>query len=164
MSSDELLDLLDDGQPIGTIWRSQMGDNRNVRTVNAFLRNSAGQLFIPRRTAHKKHFPSALDFSVGGYVQAGENYEAALEREAHEELNLDLTADNFRLLAEFNPHRSGLSSFMRVYEIGTNETPQLNPSDFSGGEWLLPAELRSRLQASEAAKGDLLRVLNLVYS
>ena len=74
-----------------------------------------------------------------------------------------MTADGVRLLAEFNPHHADLSSFMCMYEIAADDTPTLNPDDFSGGEWLLPAELRSRLQAKEAAKGDLLRVLNLVY-
>ena len=52
---------------------------------------------------------------------------------------------------------------MRVYELKKDDTPRLSTDDFSGGEWMLPAEPRSRLQANETAKGDLLIVLNLVY-
>ena len=163
MSSDELLDLLDDsGEIIGTIWRSASDEKRNIRSVNAFVKNRAGELFIPRRTAHKARFPGALDFSVGGCVQAGEHYDDALRREAREELNLDVDACGFHRLAEFSPHITDLSSFMRVYEIRTDRTPHLNPNDFSGGEWLSCADLRIRLNEKEAAKGDLLKVLKLL--
>ncbi|WP_161882898.1 NUDIX hydrolase [Deinococcus alpinitundrae] len=160
---DELLDLLDDsGEVIGTIWRSASDETRNIRSVNAFVKNRAGEVFIPQRTAHKARFPGALDFSVGGCVQAGERYDDALRREAREELNLDVDAYGFYKLADFNPHVTDLSSFMRVYEIRTDQTPHLNLDDFSGGQWLSCADLRTRLNKKEAAKGDLLKVLNLL--
>jgi len=163
LSSDELLDLLDDnGHVIGTIWRSASDETRNIRSVNAFVKNEADELFIPRRTAHKARFPGALDFSVGGCVQAGEHYDDALRREASEELNLEVDACGFHKLAEFSPHTTDLSSFMAVYEIRTNRTPQLNSDDFSGAEWLSCADLRTRLNKKDAAKGDLLNVLKLL--
>ena len=110
---DELLDLLDDnGQVIGTIWRSASDETRNIRSVNAFVKNEADELFIPRRTANKARFPGALDFSVGGCVQAGEHYDDALRREASEELNLEVDVCGFHKLAEFSPHTTDLSSFM----------------------------------------------------
>ncbi|GGR24973.1 NUDIX hydrolase [Deinococcus ruber] len=164
MSADERIDLLDDaGTVIGTAWRSQVGEHRNIRSVNGFLRNSVGDLFIPKRTAHKSHFPSALDFSVGGVVQAGEHFDDAFRREAQEELLLDVDALGFQMLAEFSPHGTGLSSFMRVYEIQTDDTPHLNPDDFSGGEWLSPAALLLRLKHGQAAKGDLRPVVERLY-
>ena len=165
MSTDELVDLLDDaGTVIGTAWRSQIGETRNIRSVNAFLKNSRGELFIPKRTAHKSRFPSALDFSLGGGVQAGESDDDAFRREAREELNLDVDALGFRLLAEFSPHETGLSSFMRVYEVQTDDKPRLNPDDFSGGGWLSPAALLARLKNGEAAKGDLRPVVERLYT
>lgn len=74
-----------------------------------------------------------------------------------------MDALGFKSLAEFSPHRTNLSSFMHVYEVLSGDTPKLNPDDFSGAEWLRPTELRRRLYAGEAAKGDLLKVLDLLY-
>jgi len=96
---DELLDLVNEfDQVIGQEYRSNVYKNqlKYTRVVNAFIVNSKGQLWIPRRTAHKELFPSALDVSVGGHVSASENYETAFWREAQEELGLDIR--NFILI------------------------------------------------------------------
>lgn len=159
MNTDELLDLLDDtGHPIGTVWRSQMGDTKNIR--RCLPQKQCRQVADSPTHRSQSPFPSALDFRVGGGVQAGEDYDDALRRE---ELHLDVDAIGFKLLAEFSPHRSNLSSFMHVYEVLTGDTPMLNPDDFSSAQWLTPAELRRHLQAGAAAKGDLFKVLELLY-
>lgn len=161
---DELLDRLDDtGEVVGVIWRSESDGVPYVRGVNAFLRNAAGELFIPRRAPGKARWPDALDFSVGGYVMAGESFDGAFAREAHEELNLDVMALDWRVTANFSPFATGLSSFMRVYEISFEGTPDLNPQDFGGGEWLTPGAVLARAAAGEPVKGDLVEVIERVY-
>lgn len=162
--ADELLDLLDDaGKVIGVVWRSASDGVPFVRGVNAFLRNAAGELFIPRRAAHEARWPGALDFSVGGYMIAGESFEDAFVREAREELNLDVAALGWRVTGDFSPLDTGLSSFMRVYEVSFEGLPDLNPLDFSGGEWLTPGEVLGRVAAGERVKGDLIEVIERVY-
>lgn len=162
--ADELLDRLDDtGEVVGVIWRSESGGMPHVRGVNAFLRNAAGELFIPRRAPDKARWPNALDFSVGGYVVAGESFDGALAREAREELNLDVAALDGRVTAGFSPFATGLSSFMCVYEIPFEGTPDLNPRDFGGGEWLTPGAVLARAAAGEPVKGDLVGVIERVY-
>ena len=97
MIHDELLDLVDSqDKVVGHVLRSKMWENRisNVRVVNAFLMNEKNELWIPKRTAHKKIFPSCLDFSVGGFVMSGETYQQAFERETQEELNDALVKAN----------------------------------------------------------------------
>ncbi|WP_292736317.1 NUDIX domain-containing protein [Nostoc sp. JL31] len=42
---------------------------------------------MSRRSAHKSIFPLCLDVSMGGYVETGETYEDALQRELKEEFN-----------------------------------------------------------------------------
>ena len=100
---------------------------------------------------------------VGGAVGAGESYEQALFREAKEELNLDLNVLPWRELGYFSPLDTLLTSFQRVYEIWTEVAPKFNPDDYSGGAWMTPAELRRRILSGEAAKGDLLPLLELLY-
>ena len=136
---------------------------QNVRVVNAFIRNRRGELWIPRRSPHKSLFPDALDVSVGGAVQSGETYQQAFARETAEEVGLSLDEVEWRELAAFSPYQTGLSSFMRVYEIRSDTAPDYNPQDFSGGEWLTPAQVLSRIAAGDPAKGDLAELVQRCY-
>ena len=163
---EEILDLVDDTDiMVGTIpreeaWRTNA---RWVRVVNVFVVNAKGELWIPRRSASKVMFPLCLDMSVGGHVGAGETYEAALIREAYEELNLDVAKVGYLELGHLNPVEHGVSAFIKVFEIRQNETPNYNRDDFINSEWIEPAVLLERLSDGEAAKDDLEKLVNLFY-
>lgn len=163
---DELLDLVDEqDRVIGTGMRSQVyaAGLSNVRAVNAFLVNDKGQLWIPRRTAAKKTFPLCLDMSVAGHVASGEEYLTAFRRELQEELQVSLDDVDWRLVGHFTPHQHGMSCFMQVYEISTNQTPEYNRDDFVESYWLYPKELLERLQNGEQSKNDLPRLVQRLY-
>ena len=163
--TDERLDLVNErDEVVGQILRTDPALRwERVRVVNAFLRNSRGELWIPRRSPGKSLYPNALDVSVGGAVQSGETYEEAFRREAREELNLEIDALPWRELAAFSPFQTTLSSFMRVYEIYSDTTPSFNPDDITGGEWLMPEQVLERIAAGEAAKGDLTELVRRCY-
>lgn len=161
---DELLDRLNDaGEVRGVLWRSASSGVRHKRGVTAFLRNSRGEVFFPRRAAHKARWPGALDFSAGGLVMAGETFEEGFRRETREELNLDPQDYPWRPLGEFSPWGTRLRCFTGVYEIRSDTTPTFNPQDFSEGMWLSPRQVRALADAGEAVNGDLLEVLRLAY-
>lgn len=162
--ADEWLDLVDrDDQVIGRIGRAEAWEKRlPVRGINAFLVNSRGELWIPRRTLTQRMFPGCLDMSVGGHVESGEDYLTAFKRETREELNVDIEAAVWRELGYFTP-ADGLNIFMRVYEIRTGTTPDFNPDDFTGAEWLTPRVLLERIEAGDPAKGDLAQLVRLCY-
>jgi 8-oxo-dGTP pyrophosphatase MutT (NUDIX family) len=163
---DELLDLVDvDDLVIGKISRSEVFAQKltNVRVVNLFLKNSAEELWIPRRTAHKRFFPLCLDMSMGGFVESGETYEQALEREVSEELNLDLNMVEFKLLGHLTPARDGVSSFMKVYQIETDTEPEYNRDDFIEVAWMNPRKLLDLIATGEAVKSDLERLVRIFY-
>ncbi|WP_221088072.1 NUDIX hydrolase [Deinococcus aquaedulcis] len=161
----EWLDLVNErDEVVGAVTRDEAWARRlPVRVVNAFLVNRAGQLWIPRRTDAKRLFPGCLDMSVGGHVERGESYEAAFRRETQEELNLDLNTVPWREIAAFSPVETTLSAFMRVYELRSDVAPAFNPEDFSGAEWLTPAELLARIEAGDPAKGDLAELVARCY-
>lgn len=164
IKNDELLDLVDDqDNVIGQIRRSKMWENhiKNVRVVNAFLINDKNELWIPKRTAHKKIFPCCLDFSVGGFVMSGESYQEAFEREAYEELNLDISLLHYSLLFRLSPHEHNVSSFMHVYTIKTNRAPDYNKNDFESYDWMTIDELKTSIQNKVPIKNDLHAVFSL---
>lgn len=71
---DEYLDLVsDDDDFVDKKLRSEVYEEglRNFRVVNAFLVNSAGKIWTPRRSPSKSIFPLCLDVSVGGHVGSG---------------------------------------------------------------------------------------------
>lgn len=164
---DELLDLVDaNDNVIGQKPRSQVYSEQlsNFRAINVFIVNSRGELWIPRRTAHKKMFPLGLDMSTGGHVESGEDYDTAFRREVMEELNIDIDRVDHRLIGYCTPHQHGTAAFSKIYEIRSDETPVYNPDDFVEAFWITPQELLERIEQGEVAKGDLPILVKMLYS
>ena len=166
VEQEEVLDLVNaDDVVIGTITRGEAWrtNAKWIRVINAFVVNSQGELWIPKRTATKETFPLCLDMSVGGHVESGESYEAAFVREAQEELNLDVSTVGYRELGYLHPAEHGLSAFMKVFELRLDDAPPYNREDFEAAQWLRPEALLERLAKGEAAKGDLEQLVRLFY-
>ena len=56
-----------------------------------------------------------------------------------------------------------MSAFMKVYEIKTDATPNFNQNDFVDAEWLSPKAIMERLKNGDKAKGDLPKLIALLY-
>lgn len=163
---EEVLDLVNErDEVIGSMARSEVYRQQihSIRVVNAFIKNSEGKLWIPRRQAHKKLYPSALDFSVGGHVSSGETYEEAFAKETREELNLDITKIPYTIVGTMNPHEDNVGAFMSVYEIESDVAPNYNPDDFISYEWLTPLEIIEKLAEGDISKEDLPKILKRFY-
>ena len=163
---DEYLDLVNENdQVIGKKKRSEVYAEHlsNFRVVNAFVVNSKGEIWIPRRAANKRIFPLCLDMSMGGHVESGETYEQTLKRETQEELNIDTDKAQVRLLGHLTPKKDGVSAFMNVYEIKMEEIPDYNKDDFTEYFWLLPKALFAKIAQGEKTKGDLPILVKIFY-
>lgn len=163
---EEILDLVDENdQIIGSLSRKEIYAEglRNYRVIHAFIINSEGKLWIPRRVNTKKLYPNGLDYSIAGHVESGETYEQALIKEAREEVNLDLNQIPYREIAKFSPITHNVHCFQKVYEIKNDQTPDYNQDDFSGFRWSSPTEVLERFAAGEIGKGDIPEVVRLCY-
>ncbi len=163
--SEEILDLVNESnEVIGQLSRNEIYARglSNFRVINAFIVNDAGKLWIPRRTATKRMFPLCLDTGVGGHVESGEDYEYSFRRETQEETGIDIDKVKWKELGEMTP-RDGVSAFMKVYAIYTNEVPNFNPEDFTEYYWLAPEELLKRLDDGDIAKDDLPLIVKKFY-
>ena len=73
-------------------------------TVRAIIGDDAGRLLLVRRVLQSAHFAGEWEFP-GGKVEDGENVAQALQREALEELGLEITLDGVAGVTEFElPH------------------------------------------------------------
>lgn len=163
---DEYLDLVDENDIIiGRKKRSEVyAENlSNFRVVNAFLVNSRGKIWIPRRSTQKRIFPLCLDMSMGGHVESGESYEDALKRETKEELNIDTDKTQIRLLGHLTPQKDDVSAYMNVYEIKIDEAPDYNKNDFMEYFWLTPQTLLERITNGDKTKSDLPKLVKIFY-
>lgn len=165
-SIDESLDLVDtNDKVIGKMSRSEVYDKglSNFRTINVFLVNSKGQIWIPRRSANKKTFPLCLDMSVGGHVESGESYSKAFKRELNEELNIDSDRVKYRVLGKVTPIENGVSCFSTIYEIKSDSTPDYNKGDFIEYFWLTPKEILEKINVGDKTKSDLPKLIKTFY-
>jgi isopentenyl-diphosphate delta-isomerase len=164
MEQDEWLDLVNErDEVVGRKLRSQVHAEklRNYRAINLFIVNEKGELWIPRRTAHKQLYPLGLDFSCAGHVQSGHTYEETLSKEVAEELNIDVSQHQIRNLGKLTPLEG--SCFAENYELRMDTEPKYNPDDFISAEWVKPDDLIQRLQSGEYAKSSLIMAVRKFY-
>jgi len=87
----ELCDIVtEENIVVGHRARSDCHGNPELihRAVHILVFNSDWQLLLQKRSLSKEVQPGRWDSSVGGHVEAGENYLAAARREMKEELGL----------------------------------------------------------------------------
>ena len=152
----ELLDVVNNhDEIIDSIHRRDMMSlhdmsGRYLRVIEVFLQRPSGDIYLPRRSPHKKIFPSSLDHSAAGHMMKGESYEAALVRETHEELGLETAPEDFILIHTFSP-RADLFYFRKFYLLRTDQTPTLSP-EHTEAVWLAPEALQDFVERDAPAK------------
>ena len=158
---DELLDLVtEDDIVVGTVTREEVAQQMMdlpgmVRSSNLFMINSKGEVWVPKRSPHKKTAPNGYDYSAGEHVQAGETYLAAMVRGMQEELNLSVSSEELEHLGKISNAPLGIPYFNDIYIYRSDEVPQYNTDDFVSYEWLTPAALQQKLKDGAPAKRDL---------
>jgi isopentenyldiphosphate isomerase len=164
----EVLDLVNEyDQVIGTVLRKDFSHteykNGYVRTSEAFIMNSKGELWIPRRAAHKKIAPNGLDFSVGEHIASGETYDQAIIRGFKEETRLDVALKDLQNIGTVSP-KDNLPYFSRIYLYKSDRVPTFSPEEFTGAMWITPSDLIELLHNGVPAKPRLLDTVKLLQS
>jgi isopentenyldiphosphate isomerase/intracellular septation protein A len=91
LEDEECFDIVDgEGKVLGKAPRSVCHSRPGFlhQVVHLHVINSEDQIFLQKRSLKKQIQPGKWDTAVGGHVASGENIEAALKREAGEELGL----------------------------------------------------------------------------
>ncbi len=87
---DEIVAIVDDQNHVtGSAPRSEMrAKGLPHRATYILVFNSAGELYVQKRTPLKDIYPGYYDVAAGGVVLAGESYDEAALRELYEEMGI----------------------------------------------------------------------------
>jgi isopentenyldiphosphate isomerase len=136
MSGDELVDVVDDTDRVIGQARRQEVRRQNLwhRSVYLLVFNSAGQMFVHRRTMTKDVFPGHWDVAVGGVLNVGESYDDGARRELREELGVE--GQSIRRLFPLR-YEDACNRVMGVVYSCTCDGPFcLQASEIAEGTWI----------------------------
>ncbi len=140
--AEEMFPVVDeDGQILSAATRGEChGGSRLLHpVVHLHVFNSQGALYLQRRPEWKDIQPGKWDTAVGGHVALGENIEAALRREAREELGLTDFAPELLTQYIFESERECELVFAHRC---TYDGPLTPSAETDGGRFWTPEELR----------------------
>ena len=116
------------------------------RAVHVLVFDSAGRVFLQKRSMKKDMSPGLWDSSCSGHLDAGEDYDAAAVRELQEEIGIALLQAPARWWW-IEACEETAQEFCWVYRLRHDGPLSLDPEEIERGEWLAPAEVSARLNA-----------------
>jgi len=140
--TDEIFDVVNDQDiVIGQASRKEVHQRGLMhRATHVLVFNSAGQIFLQKRSLKKDRQPGLWDSSASGHLNVGEGYDACAVRELQEEIGLELKTPLQRL---FKLPASPATDWEHVwiYRCEAEGPFTLNPDEIDNGGWFTPAEL-----------------------
>jgi len=150
MSATEIFDVVDENDHvIGQAPRAEVHARRlRHRAVHVLLFNTAGDLYLQKRSATKDSAPLCYDSSASGHLDAGEAYDACAVRELREELAI--TGVTLQRLFKLDTCPETGQEFVWVYRLIGDHVPVPDPVEIESGRYWPLSELRAELAAQPA--------------
>ena len=121
MRQEEIFPLVDeDGNVVGEATRNRCHDGSKLLhpVIHLHVFNTAGELFLQKRSDTKDIQPGKWDSSVGGHIDIGEAPEQAALREAREEIGLTAITPRYvtKYIIETDIERELTYCFFAIYD------------------------------------------------
>ena len=110
------------------------------RAVHVLVFNSAGLVFLQKRSLSKDRQPGLWDSSASGHVDTGEDYDACAVRELGEEIGLQLNVAPQRLFKLAACHDTD-QEHVWVYRCSAEGPFRLHPDEIERGDWFAPDQV-----------------------
>jgi len=146
IAEEEWFDLVSpDGKIIGRAPRNQVHGNPDLLhpVVHLHIINTAGDVFLQKRAETKDLLPGYWDTAVGGHVHSGEAIEAALYREAEEELGI--VEKRFQALFRYINRTEIESELVHAFLLRDQGPFRINPQELEDGRFWKQAEIEQQL-------------------
>jgi len=129
----EIFDVVDDrNQVLRQASRHDVHQNNwRHRAVHIFVLNSAGDLFLQKRSRWKDKSPLLWDSSAAGHLNSGDDYEQTAHREIHEELGVNV--EHVELLAKIEAAPMTGWEFVHLYRAAHEGPFHLPPAEIETG-------------------------------
>lgn len=165
-SDQELFDILnEDGTPSGRLKPRALvhrdGDLHGASHIFVTRKhNGIIEVLLQKRSKNKDSFPSCLDTSSAGHLDAGESFDEAAQRELSEELGLQNCKPRFLFIepqdytAEFygQPFHDREIDHVYLLELDQDaEAFQVEKSEIESVQWMSARDLRNALERRDPA-------------
>ena len=110
------------------------------RAVHVLVFNTAGQVFLQKRSVTKDRQPGLWDSSASGHLDSGEDYDTCAVRELREEIGLYLSAAPKRLF-KLAAGAETDQEHVWVYRCEAEGPFRLQPEEIERGGWFAPGEI-----------------------
>lgn len=108
------------------------------RAMHALVRNSAGALYVRKRSPDLELYPGVWTSSVGEHVFVDERYDDTARRAMKEFLGLDVPLD---FVGKTRVHDEIENELVAVYAARADSIPDLNPEHSAAGAFMTLTEL-----------------------
>jgi len=148
--SHELLDVVDENDNIIAVkTRGEIhAECLMHRAVHILVFNSAGELFLQKRSLSKDEQPGKWDSSAAGHVDSGESYDDCARREIEEELGIKVGRP---LESLFKLQASELTGYEHcmVYRYQHDGPMVLHPEEIDDGNWISESAMDQRVASED---------------
>jgi isopentenyldiphosphate isomerase len=116
------------------------------RAVHVLVFDSAGRVFLQKRSMLKDLSPGLWDSSCSGHLDSGEDYDEAAVRELAEEIGVRITEPPARWFRISACEQTGWE-FVWVYRLRYDGPITVDEAEIQYGEWVSPDEVSARIAA-----------------
>ena len=128
------------------------------RSVHILVFNSAGEIFVQKRSMRKDSNPGLWDSSAAGHVDSGEDYLACARRELGEELGI-FRPRSLETLFRLPASPTTGMEHCTVYRCLHDGVMVLQAQEIEQGAWITVADLDRRVAAGDPALTPILQLI-----
>jgi isopentenyldiphosphate isomerase len=164
--NEEMIDLLNpDGTPTGkVVSRTSIHlSEQPHEVIHIWAINEKGELLIQKRSEHKKQYANVWDISLGEHISAGDTPLQSAQREAAEELGVNLPPKDLTLIGRLNVAQivpeTGLldNEWANAYlvRLDSNTKLKLQTEEVKDTKWISLDQYESEIRDPERVKNYL---------